>query len=435
MISLNINNCLEILSIDEIYSCRDEVDGKNKLLYSGKGTGSDFLGWLHLPSKTKESFLQQIEDSASVLSGVSELIVVIGIGGSYLGARAVIDALSDNFGDFEKNKNQPKIVYAGQNLGEDYMFDLLELLKGKDFSIIVISKSGTTTEPAVAFRILKDAIESKYGKEKSKQRIIAITDARKGALKHLADENGYISFVIPDDVGGRYSVLTPVGLLPIASAGFDIRKLISGAQKMEEKLESSLTLESNPADLYAVVRNLLYRKGKSIEILASFTPSMHFFIEWWKQLYGESEGKEGKSLFPAGVNFTTDLHSMGQWIQEGTRNILETFLFVENSNKKITIPYEKNDLDELNYLSGKSINEVNKAASDATMLAHKTGGVPNMRINIEKLNEENLGELIYFFEKACAVSGYLLGINPFNQPGVEEYKTNMFRFLGKPGYK
>ncbi|MFI5144368.1 MAG: glucose-6-phosphate isomerase [Ignavibacteria bacterium] len=435
MISLNINNCLDLLSTDDIYSCQDEVDGQNKLLYSGKGTGSDFLGWLHLPSKTTDSFLRQIEESASVLSGISELIVVTGIGGSYLGARAVIDALSDNFGEYKTNKNKPKIIYAGQNLGEDYMFDLLELLKDKDYSVIVISKSGTTTEPAVAFRILKDAIETKYGKEKSKQRIIAVTDTRKGALKHLADDNGYRSFVIPDDVGGRYSVLTPVGLLPIASAGFDIRMLLSGAQKMEGKLESSLTLDSNPADLYAVVRNLLYRKGKSIEILASCTPSLHFFIEWWKQLYGESEGKEGKSLFPAGVNFTTDLHSMGQWIQEGSRNILETFLFAENSNRKINIPPDKNDLDGLNYLSGKSINEVNKAASDATMLAHKKGGVPNMQINIERIDEENLGELIYFFEKACAVSGYLLGINPFNQPGVEEYKTNMFRFLGKPGYK
>lgn len=435
MISLNINNCLDLLSTDEIYSCQDEIDEKNNLLYSGKGTGSDFLGWLHLPSKTTESFLKQIEESASVLAGLSELIVVIGIGGSYLGARAVIDALSDNFGDFKTNNKKPKVIYAGQNLGEDYMSDLLELLKEKDYSIIVISKSGTTTEPAVAFRILKDSLEKKYGKEKSKQRIIAITDERKGALKHLADENGYKSFVIPDDIGGRYSVLTPVGLLPIASAGYDIKKLVSGAQKMEEKLESNRTLDTNPADQYAVVRNLLYKKGKSIEILASFTPSLHYFIEWWKQLYGESEGKEWKSLFPAGVNFTTDLHSMGQWIQEGTRNILETFIFVENANQKLSIPSDKNNLDELNYLSGKSINEVNKAASEATMLAHKNGGVPNMQVSIERLNEENLGELIYFFEKACAVSGYLLGINPFNQPGVEEYKTNMFRFLGKPGYK
>ena len=287
----------------------------------------------------------------------------------------------------------------------------------------------------MAFRILKAELEKKYGSEKSKQRIVAVTDAKKGALKHLADENGYKTFAIPDDIGGRYSVLTPVGLLPISAAGLNIKKLISGAGRMENMLLNNKTLDSNPADLYAAARNLLYKKGKAIEILASFTPSMHFIIEWWKQLFGESEGKEGKSLFPAGVNFTTDLHSMGQWIQQGTRNILETFLFAESSNQKINIVSDKNNLDELNYLAGKSLNEINKAACDATMLAHKDGGVPNMLVTIQKLDEENIGELIYFFEKACAVSGYLLGINPFNQPGVEEYKTRMFRFLGKPGYK
>lgn len=435
MLSLNINNCLDILSTDEIYSLQNEVDEKNSFLYSGKGSGSDFLGWLNLPSKTQESFLQQISETASVLAGLSEVIVVIGIGGSYLGARAVIDALSDNFGDYKTKKSNPKIIYAGQNIGEDYMADLLEFLQDREYSLIVISKSGTTTEPAIAFRILKEATEKKYGFENSKRRIAAVTDARKGALKHLADEIGYKSFVIPDDIGGRYSVLTPVGLLPVAAAGYDLNKLISGAVKMEEMLKANKTLDTNPADLYAAVRNLLYKKGKAIEVLASFTPSLHYFIEWWKQLFGESEGKEGKSLFPAGVNFTTDLHSMGQWIQQGTRNILETFIFVENPNQTLIIPSDKNNLDELNYLSGKSLNEVNRAACDATMLAHRNGGVPNMQLSIEKLDEENLGGLVYFFEKACAVSGYLLGINPFNQPGVEDYKTKMYQLLGKPGYK
>jgi glucose-6-phosphate isomerase len=434
MLSININNCLNFLSIDEIYACQDEANEKNDLLYSGKGTGCDYLGWLNLPSKTSDKFLSQIIDCASELAGYSDIIVVIGIGGSYLGARAVIDSLSSNFEDLKSDKKQPLILYAGQNLGEDYIADLLGVIKDKEFSVIVISKSGTTTEPAIAFRILKNEIEKKYGVEKSKQRIVAVTDAKKGALKNLSDENGYKTFVIPDDVGGRYSVLTPVGLLPISAAGYDIKKLISGAVQMEEKLKSNRTLDTNPADLYAAVRNLLYKKGKAIEVLASFTPSLHFFIEWWKQLFGESEGKEGKSLFPAGVNFTTDLHSMGQWIQEGSRNILETFLFIENSNRKFNIPVDNNNLDELNYLSGKSINEVNKAACDATMLAHKDGGVPNLLLTLKKLDEENIGEMIYFFEKACAVSGYLLGINPFNQPGVEEYKTNMFRFLGKKGF-
>ena len=436
MFSLHINNVLNIISPDEIYSLQDEVNEKNNLLYSRNGPGNDFLGWLDLPSRAMSDAdgLTKMEECAKSISSISDIIVVIGIGGSYLGARALIDALSDNFGELKSNRKNPLILYAGQNIGEDYMIDLLNILKDKDYSLIVISKSGTTTEPAVAFRILKEEIEKKYGKEKSVERIVAITDASKGALKNLADENAYKTFVIPDDVGGRYSVLTPVGLLPISAAGFNIRNLLQGAKHMEDMLKANTILDNNPADLYAVIRNLLYRKGKSIEILASFIPSLHYYIEWWKQLYGESEGKEGKSLFPAGVNFTTDLHSMGQWIQEGTRNILETFLFVENSDKKLTIPIDKANLDGLNFLSGKSINEVNKSACEATMLAHRDGGVPNTLISIDRLDEENLGQLIYFFEKACAVSGYLLEINPFNQPGVETYKTNMFKLLGKLGY-
>jgi glucose-6-phosphate isomerase len=437
MFKLHIDNILDFISWEEIKSHESEAREKNDLLYNHSGVGSDFLGWLDLPSRTLgvEEGLSKIKECSKSLSDISDIVVVIGIGGSYLGARAVIDALSNNFAALKSKKKHPKILYAGQNIGEDYMLDLLNVLREKEFSLIVISKSGTTTEPAIAFRILKRALEKKYGAKKSRKRIIAITDSSKGALKKLADENGYRSFVIPDDIGGRYSVLTSVGLLPIAAAGYNISELVEGARNMEEILKTKTTLETNQADLYAVVRNLLYRKGKSIEILTSFTPAMQYFIEWWKQLFGESEGKDNKGIFPAGVNFTTDLHSMGQWIQEGTRNIFETFLFVENTHDKITIPEDSANADELNYLAGKSINDVNRSACEATMHAHKDGGVPNMLISIDKLDEENLGELIYFFEKACAVSGYMLGVNPFNQPGVEAYKNNMFKLLGKPGYK
>jgi glucose-6-phosphate isomerase len=322
-------------------------------------------------------------------------------------------------------------VFAGQNIGEDYLSNLLDVLDKKDYSLIVISKSGTTTEPAIAFRILKNHIERKYGKKDSGKRIIAITDKSKGALKKLANSEKYKTFVIPDDVGGRYSVLTPVGLLPIASAGFDINELLRGAKEMSEFLISENAMDKNPSNLYASIRNLLYRKGKATEILVSYLPSMNFFVEWWKQLYGESEGKEGKGIFPAGVNFTTDLHSMGQWIQEGTRNIFETVIWVENAKRMLTIPTEKKNLDELNYLSGKNLNIVNQKAMLGTLKAHVDGGVPNILISIPKLNEYYLGMLIYFFEYACAISGYMLGVNPFNQPGVEKYKGNMFALLGK----
>ena len=322
-------------------------------------------------------------------------------------------------------------MYAGENIGEDYLYNLLEILDKKDYSLIVISKSGTTTEPAIAFRILKNHLEKKYGKKQTRKRIVAITDNSKGALKKLADTEKYKSFVIPDDVGGRYSVLTPVGLLPIASSGFNINELLSGAKEMSEFLNTETSLEKNPANLYAAVRNILHRKGKAIEILVSYTPSMNIFIEWWKQLYGESEGKEGKGIFPAGVNFTTDLHSMGQWIQEGTRNIFETVVWIENAKRNLTVPEDKQNLDELNYLAGKNLNEINEKAMLGTAMAHVDGGVPNILISISELNEYYLGMLIYFFEKACGVSGYMLGVNPFNQPGVEMYKKNMFKLLGK----
>lgn len=436
MLKLNIENTLGFISKDEIDSLKSKVAACNKSLYGKSGKGSDFLGWLELPSKITAGELKKIDECAKKLSDESEIIIVIGIGGSYLGARAVIDALSNNFNHLlgKEERKAPLILYAGNNIGEDYHAELLDILDMKEYSIIVISKSGTTTEPALAFRLLKNHIEKKYGKENAKKRIAAITDKSKGALRKLSDSEGYETFVIPDDVGGRYSVLTPVGLLPVAAAGFNIEKLCRGASQME-KLCRTAAFEENPADMYATVRHLLYQKGKVIEILAGFTPNLNYIIEWWKQLYGESEGKEGKGIFPAGVNFTTDLHSMGQWMQDGTRNIFETVINVENGNRELRVPEDKENLDELNFISGKRLGEINKMAELGTMLAHVQGGVPNISVNISKLDEENLGELIYFFEKACAVSGYLLGVNPFDQPGVEAYKKNMFALLGKPGFE
>lgn len=429
---INIKNVYNFVSEEEIFSLQNEIDNAEDMLKNKTGAGSDYLGWLNLPSNIAEVEINSILKTAKSLSGISELIIVIGIGGSYLGARAVIDALSHNFKPLQRKKlKYPLVLFAGQNIGEDYLSNLLDILDKKDYSLIVISKSGTTTEPAIAFRILKNHLEEKYGRKDSRKRIVAITDKEKGALKKLADSEKYKSFVIPDDVGGRYSVLTPVGLLPIASAGFDIKELLKGAKEMSEFLNSEITPDKNPSNLYAAARNILYRKGKAVEILVSYTPSMNFFIEWWKQLFGESEGKENKGIFPAGVNFTTDLHSMGQWIQEGTRNIFETFVWVENSKRMLTVPADKKNLDELNYLAGKNINEINQKAMLGTIKAHVDGGVPNILISIPKLNEYYLGMLIYFFEKACAVSGYLLGVNPFDQPGVETYKKNMFELLGK----
>jgi glucose-6-phosphate isomerase len=437
MLKINIDNILSFVSHDEVYSLQSKVTEANKMLYGKSGKGSEFLGWLDLPSKTSTSELNKINDCAKRLAEQSDIILVIGIGGSYLGSRAVIDALSNNFSPLltKAERKAPLILYAGENIGEDYHSELLELLDKKDYSIIVISKSGTTTEPAIAFRIFKAHIEKKYGKDNAKSRIAAITDSSKGALKKLADSEGYETFVIPDDVGGRFSVLTPVGLLPIAAAGFDITKLINGAKESEELCRSKSTLDENPADLYAAARNALYQKGKVIEILASYTPNLNYIIEWWKQLYGESEGKEGKGIFPAGVNFTADLHSMGQLVQDGMRNIFETVLSVESPTKKLAVPIDDADLDGLNFIAGKRMNEINKMAELGTMLAHIEGGVPNISLSITKNDEESLGGLIYFFEKACAVSGYLLGVNPFDQPGVEAYKKNMFALLNKPGFE
>ncbi len=437
MLKLDISHIYDFISHDEISSYQQAVTGANEMLYNKTGKGSDFLGWIDLPTKISRDEVSQIMECAAKLAGMSDVIVVIGIGGSYLGARAVIDALSNNFDQLltKKERKAPLIIFAGENIGEDYHFELLKVLDERDYSVIVISKSGTTTEPAIAFRLFKSHLEEKYGRENAKARIAAVTDSSRGALKKLADSEGYETFVIPDDVGGRYSVLTPVGLLPIAAAGFDIDALLSGAKTMQHLTREKKNIDENPADAYAAARNALYKKGKSVEILASFTPNLNYIIEWWKQLYGESEGKEGKGIFPAGVNFTADLHSMGQWMQEGTRNIFETVINIKEPKHILKVPADKDNLDEMNYIAGKRLSEVNEKAELGTMLAHVGGGVPNISVSLNRLDEENLGELIYFFEKACAVSGYLLGVNPFDQPGVEAYKKNMFALLGKPGFE
>ena len=419
----------------DIQPLKAEVADALLKLDKGTGEGSDFICWHHLPSETTDSFLKEVEDAAAVLRAQTDYVVVVGIGGSYLGARAVIEALSNSFDYLQKDRKAPVVLYAGQNIGEDYTAELLDLLKGKRFGIVIISKSGTTTEPAIAFRLLKEQLEAQVGKAKAKDLIIAITDKARGALRTLANQEGYKTFVIEDNVGGRFSVLSPVGLVPIAIAGFDIRQLLKGAQDMEKATASSVNFNDNPAAVYAATRNALYRQGKGIEILINFQPKLHYFTEWWKQLYGESEGKDGKGIFPAGTDFTTDLHSMGQWIQDGVRSIFETGITVKNPNRKLTIPTDAANLDALNYLAGKRIDEVNKMAELGTLLAHTDGGVPNLKIEIDKLDEYNLGQLIYFFEKACGVSGYVLGVNPFNQPGVEAYKKNMFALLEKPGYE
>lgn len=429
---INVNDVLKFISPEEILAWKTEVEKAGEYLINKNGKGSDFLGWMSLPSDITKKSIKEINKSAELLRKKSDIIVVVGIGGSYLGARAVIDALSHSFKALRnKKKKFPLVVYAGQNIGEDYLSNLLDVLNKNDYSVIVISKSGTTTEPAIAFRILKNHLVKKCGKKDARKRIIAVTDKSRGALKKLSDSEGYKTFVIPDDVGGRYSVLTPVGLLPVAAAGFDIKELVRGAKDMQRYIDSENSIADNPAMLYAAVRNALNRKGKVIEILACYSPSLNYFIEWWKQLYGESEGKNGKGIFPAGVNFTTDLHSMGQWIQDGTRNIFETVLRVEASANKLTVPSDENNLDELNYIAGKRLNEINQKAMLATAMAHVEGGVPNILISVPKLNEYYLGQLIYFFERACGISGYLLGVNPFDQPGVEAYKKKMFSLLGK----
>jgi glucose-6-phosphate isomerase len=434
-IKVNIQHTLDFATTKEIQSYQHDIDRHYYSILKKTGKGNDFLGWVELPSEIDEALINAIEQLAEKIRKKAEIFIVIGIGGSYLGARAVIEALSHNFQFLKKTNKNPLIVYAGQNIGEDYLVDLMEILDHKDYALTVISKSGTTTEPAIAFRVLKNHIEKKYGKKEASERIIAITDKSKGALKKLATEEGYPVFVVPDDVGGRYSVLTPVGLLPVAVAGFDIRKLIKGAKEMQELNLQTSSIEKNPMTLYAATRNALYKKGKLVEILVNYQPNLFYLTEWWKQLYGESEGKEGKGIFPAGVNFTSDLHSMGQYIQEGQRILFETVLSVEKPNKKIVIPEDKNDLDGLNYIAGKRLHEVNNMAELGTTLAHVDGGVPNIEIKIPEVSEYYLGQLIYFFEMACALSGYILNLNPFDQPGVEAYKKNMFALLGKAGFE
>ena len=434
-ISINIDKALGVVTKEQVYAQEAKANECIATLHNGNGAGNDFLGWLHLPSSITDAELTDIENTANVLRSKCEVVVAIGIGGSYLGTKAVVEALNNSFDWLQSDRKNPVVLYAGQNIGEDYLYELCEILKGKQFGLINISKSGTTTEPALAFRMLKKQLEDAVGKEEAKHRIVAITDAKRGALRTLADQEGYKTFIIPDNVGGRFSVLTPVGLLPIAVAGISIRDLVAGAVSMEKATGIEIPFNENLSAIYAATRNELYKSGKKIEILANFHPKLHYIGEWWKQLYGESEGKDGKGIFPASVDLTTDLHSMGQWIQEGERIIFETVISVETPSHKVEVPTDEANLDGLNFLAGKRVDEVNKMAELGTQLAHVDGGVPNMRIVLPELSEYNIGGLLYFFEKACGISGYLLGVNPFNQPGVEAYKKNMFALLNKPGYE
>ena len=420
------------LTSEEILEHAGVVEEINEELIEKSEDESEFLGWLNLPTDYDKKEFARIKKCAEKIRKDSDILLVIGIGGSYLGARAVIEALHSSFSQMKDEK--PHIIFVGNNLSPDYVNDVIEVLQGKDFSINVISKSGTTTEPAIAFRIFREILEGKYGIKEARKRIYVTTDKKKGALKQLADSEGYEQFVIPDDVGGRFSVLTAVGLLPIAASGLNIDKLMEGARIAEDRY-SDTSLEYNKCYQYAVARNLLYERDKSVEMLVSYNPRMHYFIEWWKQLFGESEGKDGKGLFPAGAEFTTDLHSLGQYIQEGRKILFETVIDIENSNTDITINMDEDNLDNLNYLYGKKLSYVNKMAMEGTIKAHSEGDVPNIVIHVNRLNEETMGELIYFFEKACAMSAELLEVNPFNQPGVEKYKTNMFKLLKKPGYE
>ncbi|NQV01978.1 MAG: glucose-6-phosphate isomerase [Bacteroidia bacterium] len=433
-ISIDISQTLSFLPENSLDHIRPEIDASWNTLLSGTGAGNDFLGWVRLPSQTDPALLTRIREHAAKMQEITEVFVVIGIGGSYLGARAVIEALSPSFPALIRSEKTPVILYTGENLSEDYHADLLKVLENYSCAVAMISKSGTTTEPAIAFRLIKQKMESKYGKEGARDRIIAITDASQGALKKIAETEGYETYVIPDVVGGRYSVLTPVGLLPIAVAGLDIEKLMEGAAEMERVACKSPDFMMNPSTLYAAIRNLLYRHGKQTEIMVTYQPHLVMLTEWWKQLYGESEGKEGKGIFPAGVTFTSDLHSMGQFIQEGARHLFETVLSVDRPNQELIVPQDPENNDGLNFLAGKSLSEVNHKAELGTRLAHVDGGVPNIRISIPCLDAYHLGQLLYFYEFACGVSGYTLGINPFNQPGVEAYKRNMFRLLGKQGF-
>lgn len=435
-ISVDITKAAQFLKPGAVEAYESQVKATQEALENGTCPGNDFLGWLHLPTSITPEFLSEIQDTANTLRDKCEVIVVAGIGGSYLGARAVIEALGNSFAWLTAEKKNPIILFAGNNIGEDYLFELTEYLKGKKFGVINISKSGTTTETALTFRLLKKQCEAQRGKAEAKDVIVAVTDAKKGAARTCADKEGYKSFIIPDNIGGRFSVLTPVGLLPIACAGFDVKQLVSGAQEMERVCGKEVPFNQNPAALYAAVRNGLYSEaGKKIEIVVNFQPKLHFFAEWWKQLFGESEGKDNKGIFPAACDFTTDLHSMGQWIQEGERSIFETVISIEEPENKLLFPHDEENLDGLNFLEGKRIDDVNKMAELGTRLAHVDGGVPNIRISVPRLNAYYIGQLIYFFEIACGISGNLLQVNPFNQPGVEAYKKNMFALLNKPGYE
>ena len=435
-INFNYEKALDFLNKEEVNALQPYVDVAHNMLHNKTGLGNDFLGWVDLPNNYDKEEFARIKKAAEKIKSDSDVLVVIGIGGSYLGARAAIECLGHSFRNnlTKEERKTPEIYFAGNNISSTYLMDLLDIIKDKDVSLNVISKSGTTTEPAIAFRVLKEFLENKYGKEEAAKRIYATTDAKKGALKQVSDEEGYETFVIPDDVGGRFSVLTPVGLLPIAVAGIDIDAMMQGAN--EARIDfSTPNLEENDCYQYAAVRNILHRKGKDIELLVNYEPSLHYVSEWWKQLYGESEGKDKKGLFPASVDFSTDLHSMGQYVQDGKRILFETVLNVEKPRRVIDLKAAENDLDGLNYLSGKTLDFVNQKAFQGTLLAHTDGQVPNLLINIPKLDEYNFGYLVYFFEKACGISGYLLGVNPFNQPGVEAYKKNMFALLGKPGFE
>ncbi|WP_294377047.1 glucose-6-phosphate isomerase [uncultured Clostridium sp.] len=435
-ISLDLSKLAPYVAETEIDYMEEMVKSAHDKLHNGTGAGNDFLGWIDLPVNYDKDEFERIKKAAAKIQSDSDVLVVIGIGGSYLGARAAIEMLTNNFHNAldDSKRKAPKIFYVGNNISSTYMAELLQAIEGKDVSLNIISKSGTTTEPAIAFRILRSYLENKYGVDEARKRIYATTDKAKGALKTLANAEGYETFVVPDDVGGRFSVLTAVGLLPIAAAGINIDDMMKGAADARE-VYANPSLKENDAYKYAAVRNALYNKGKVVEVLVNYEPSLHYFNEWWKQLYGESEGKDNKGLFPAAVDFTTDLHSMGQYIQEGRRILFETVVNVEKPKYEIKIEKDDDDLDGLNFLSGKTMDFVNKQAFQGTLLAHNDGGVPNMVVNVPELSAYYFGYMVYFFEKACGISGYLLGVNPFNQPGVEAYKKNMFALLGKPGYE
>ncbi|WP_343346013.1 glucose-6-phosphate isomerase [Terrisporobacter petrolearius] len=435
-IKFNYSKALDFFAKEEVDTLQPYVDVAHEMLHEKTGPGKDFLGWIDLPNNYDKEEFARIKKAAQKIQSDSDVLVVIGIGGSYLGARAAIECLGHSFRNSlsKEDRKAPEVYFAGNNISSTYLMDLIEIIKDKDVSLNVISKSGTTTEPAIAFRVLKEFLENKYGKEEAAKRIYATTDAKKGALKQVSDEEGYETFVIPDDVGGRFSVLTAVGLLPIAAAGFNIDEMMQGANDARIKYSKS-NLEENDCYQYAAVRNILHRKGKDIELLVNYEPNLHFVSEWWKQLYGESEGKDQKGIFPASVDFSTDLHSMGQYVQDGKRILFETVLNVKKPRKVVELKSEEKDLDGLNYLSEKTMDFVNEKAFQGTLLAHTDGQVPNLIIDIPTLNEYNFGYLVYFFEKACGISGYLLGVNPFNQPGVEAYKKNMFALLGKPGFE